>query len=49
MTTVEGRRGKSVVDEMPMFEVTQTYKRYQFFGVRTQEEMIRFVDAAEKK
>ncbi len=43
-TIVEGVQGKSAVYEAPVFRVTQTYKRYKFFGVRTQEEIGGFVN-----
>ena len=36
---VETRDGKPSQRTTPEFRVTQTYKRYQFFGVRTQEEI----------
>lgn len=36
--------GKVTVRETPLFTITQTYKRYRFFGVRTAEQIQRIVE-----
>jgi len=45
MYHVETIDGKPSKKETPEFRVTQTYKRYRFFGVRTHEEIRRFVES----
>ena len=44
---VRGGAGKGSVLEHPVYKVIQTYKRYRFFGVRTEEEVRRIVFADE--
>jgi len=46
-TTVDGESGKPVVREIPVFRVMQTYKRYKFFGVRTHEDVVRYVERSD--
>ena len=36
--------GKPSIIEVPEFHITQTYKRYKFFGVRTEEQIRRVVE-----
>jgi hypothetical protein len=42
-TDFEIRGGKVV--ETPVYHVSQTYKRYRFYGVRTAEEIRTIVDS----
>jgi hypothetical protein len=43
---VTGVQGKGKVTEAPIFTISQTYKRYRFFGVRTSEQVRAFVEGA---
>jgi hypothetical protein len=42
--TVRGGRGKGGVTEQMLFRVTQSYKKYRFFGVRTAEQIHSIVE-----